>query len=744
MLHLRFIEIRRVAGQGADDRALPRLRLPRPRLLRPRPRPAGEPRQGQARGGRRARLRARVRRQRGPAQAGHRDREGRAVADTVYLATDLDREGEAIAWHVAEAAHVRERQAAPRDVQRDHRAPIRRRSPTRAIDLNLVDAQQARRILDRLVGYKLSPLLSRKVRAGCRPGGCSRSPSAWSSSASARSTPSSPGVLDDRGRSGDGAARRQSSRRASARGSTARSSTSATATRPSATRGRSRACASAGRDRRQSKDRASAARRRRSPPPRSSRRPAASSASAQRDDVGRAAAVRGRRGGRGTVGLITYMRTDSVAMAGEAMDEARDVIAERYGEPYTCPRAARLQDEGEGRPGGPRGDPPDQLRATRTRWPKLKPRRAAPLPADLAARVASQMAGQGLETTTVELAMPADAELARQRRRGRLFDGFSRVYTEGRDDGDDDEERATAAGAAARRGDASDVRGETTSDAPALHRAAAALHRGDADQGAGGARDRPAVDLRRDDLDDRRPRLRRVEERACDPSWSARSSPTCWSSTSPTTSTSSSPPGWRRSSTRSPAASARGCRCCASSTRRSRPGRRGAGTRVAATSPPRRPTRSARSRPPDGHPARPQRAVPGLLAVPRAQGVAAAAGRGAADARGRGRDLPGVRRGHARRRTRPVRAVRRLLALPGLRLHQARGPAAARPAAVRGHCPKNNDGKLVARRARRTGNVFWGCSNYPKCDFTTITSRRRRSTTPTTARWRGRARRRSA
>ncbi|HEY4226722.1 MAG TPA: topoisomerase DNA-binding C4 zinc finger domain-containing protein, partial [Candidatus Limnocylindrales bacterium] len=34
-------------------------------------------------------------------------------------------------------------------------------------------------------------------------------------------------------------------------------------------------------------------------------------------------------------------------------------------------------------------------------------------------------------------------------------------------------------------------------------------------------------------------------------------------------------------------------------------------------------------------------------------------------------------------------------------------------------CPKNTDGKLLARRARRTGNVFWGCSNYPKCDYTT-------------------------
>ena len=43
----------------------------------------------------------------------------------------------------------------------------------------------------------------------------------------------------------------------------------------------------------------------------------------------------------------------------------------------------------------------------------------------------------------------------------------------------------------------------------------------------------------------------------------------------------------------------------------------------------------------------------------------------------------------------------------------------AGPAAVRGRLPKNGDGNLVARRARRTGNVFWGCSAYPKCDYTT-------------------------
>jgi DNA topoisomerase-1 len=81
-------------------------------------------------------------------------------ADVVYLATDLDREGEAIAWHVTEAAHV-----APSKTRRVTFSEITEQAirdafaNPRGIDTNLVDAQQARRIVDRLVGYTLSPLL---------------------------------------------------------------------------------------------------------------------------------------------------------------------------------------------------------------------------------------------------------------------------------------------------------------------------------------------------------------------------------------------------------------------------------------------------------------------------------------------------------------------------------------------------------------------------------------------------------
>jgi len=94
-----------------------------------------------------------------------------ASAAAVYLATDPDREGEAISWHIVQAAKL-------------DKVPLKRvvfheitkeaishafRHP-RPIDLRLVDAQQARRILDRLVGYKLSPLLWKRVRPGLSAG----------------------------------------------------------------------------------------------------------------------------------------------------------------------------------------------------------------------------------------------------------------------------------------------------------------------------------------------------------------------------------------------------------------------------------------------------------------------------------------------------------------------------------------------------------------------------------------------
>ena len=92
-------------------------------------------------------------------------------ADKVYLATDPDREGEAISWHLTKALNIEDK-----DIHRITFNEITKNAVKdsikhpRGIDMNLVDAQQARRILDRMVGYEISPLLWTKVKRGLSAG----------------------------------------------------------------------------------------------------------------------------------------------------------------------------------------------------------------------------------------------------------------------------------------------------------------------------------------------------------------------------------------------------------------------------------------------------------------------------------------------------------------------------------------------------------------------------------------------
>jgi DNA topoisomerase-1 len=135
------------------------------------------------------------------------------------------------------------------------------------------------------------------------------------------------------------------------------------------------------------------------------------------------------------------MRTDSTAIAGVAMGEAREVIGERYGDKYTMPKGRVYKTKSKGAQEAHESIRPTSFeRVPDTVAPSLKPEELRLYRLIWQRALASQMASKELETTTIELAdgiyeLRASATKV-------LFDGFARVYTEGRDDeaADDDEE----------------------------------------------------------------------------------------------------------------------------------------------------------------------------------------------------------------------------------------------------------------------------------------------------------------
>ncbi len=358
-------------------------------------------------------------------------------ADAVYLATDLDREGEAIAWHVAQAIALPPEKARRVTFNEITEGAIREAfEHPRAINLDLVDAQQARRVVDRLVGYILSPLLWRKVRSGLSAG---RVQSVAVRLVVEREREIRAFVAREYWTLGvilaapDGMTFEAEVVRID--GKKPEIGDGETATRHAeALRATQPEVASVGTKR-------------------TSRNPAPPfTTSTLQQEASRKLGFSPKRTmsvaqrlyegielpGEGQVGLITYMRTDSVAMSRQAMDEASDVIRGRFGAEYAAEkgrvyrnRSRNAQEAHEAiRPTSFARDAlalEGQLGRDEARLYRLIWQRA----------LASQMAAKQLETSTATL-VAGDYELRASATRT-VFDGFARVYTEGRDDSDDDE-----------------------------------------------------------------------------------------------------------------------------------------------------------------------------------------------------------------------------------------------------------------------------------------------------------------
>ena len=635
-------------------------------------------------------------------------------SDLVYLATDLDREGEAIAWHVAEAANVPEAKTRRVTFSEITEPAIREAfANPRDIDKNLVDAQQTRRIVDRLVGYTLSPLLSRKVRGGLSAGRVQ--------SVAVR-------LVVEREREIDAFTAREywtiEAILATAAGDTfaaelVRIEGEALDLPDEATTDRH---VTALRDAHPVVRKVGVRTQKRSPAPpfttstlqqEASRKlsfsPKRTMSIAQRlyEGVGTP---------EGHVGLITYMRTDSTSMAGVAMGEARDVIAGRYGDEFTMPKGRVYKTTSKGaqeahesiRPTSFRRDPdslegtlkPEELRLYRLIWQRA---------------LASQMAPKELETTTVDL-VDGPYELRASSTRT-LFEGFARVYTEGRDDDAEEEENAGRLPQLA-EGDRTDVRDVTPTQhftEPPPRYTEATLIKALEEHGIG----RPStyaatistiIDRGYVRVEERRlhPELvagivtdllvehfgdyvdleftARMEEELDEIARGERAwVPLLEAFYAPLRDRVAEK---RRELRRSDFTTEATDEVCSEGhpmvIRLGRNGRF-----------------LACSMYPEHKETRP---LPGDEPPP-LEGtgeVCPKCGEGTLVSR-RGRFGPFV--GCSR--------------YPECDYIKREGPPPPEPLSFEVACPKNNDGHLVPRRARRTGNVFWGCSNYPKCDYTT-------------------------
>ena len=354
-----------------------------------------------------------------------------AKAPTVYLATDPDREGEAISWHIKELLDLpdqKTRRVTFNEITRN--VVTKAIAQPRDIDRDLVDAQQARRILDRIVGYQLSPLLWRKVRRGLSAG---RVQSVATRMVVDRENeirsfvPEEYWSLDVLLECIEKPGRFEAHYHGEARKQTLRSEAQVQAVMADI-QGKEFTVQSV-----------KQADKRRAPAP-----PFITSTLQQ--EASRKLNMTPKRTmgiaqqlyegveltGRGAVGLITYMRTDSLRLSEEAIAAARGFIDERYGRVY-CPGSPRrfktksaAQDAHEAiRPSDVRLDPEliqkdltkDQYRLYKLIWSRF---------------VACQMSDAVYDTATIDTV--CGPHVFRSNHQSLRFPGFLAVYEEGRDE----------------------------------------------------------------------------------------------------------------------------------------------------------------------------------------------------------------------------------------------------------------------------------------------------------------------
>ena len=359
-------------------------------------------------------------------------------AQTVYLATDPDREGEAISWHLKELLDLPEektRRVTFNEITQ--RVVTESIANPRAIDYDLVDAQQARRVLDRIVGYQLSPLLWKKVRRGLSAGRVQsvatrlvvdreneirafQPKEYWSLEAQLQLL-DKPGVFKAHYY---GDTKKRELENESQVDAVIRDVTGKPFTVTSVKR---------------------ADKKRTAAPP--------FTTSTLQQEASRKLNMTPRRtmsiaqqlyegvdvAGEGTLGLITYMRTDSLRLSDDAMAAAADFIRNRYGKPYYYGKfhvfktKSGAQDAHEAiRPTHVELDPEriqssltrDQYRLYKLIWSRF---------------LASQMANAVYDTVAIDT--ECRGHVFRSTHQSVKFPGFLAVYEEGRDD---DQEIATA------------------------------------------------------------------------------------------------------------------------------------------------------------------------------------------------------------------------------------------------------------------------------------------------------------